>query len=78
MNIMKKYPLVAAATLFCSFAAVSSSAQSALFIYDDGSGGPDAGVTLDSTNFQDDVNFDGQVDVGDTTIMRNNSGHSLP
>ena len=37
-----------------------------------------AGVTLDNTNFQFDLNVDGLVNVGDTTITRSKSGDSLP
>jgi hypothetical protein len=52
MNIMKKYLLAAAATFLCSFAAVSSaSAQSALFIYNDGSGTPNAGTYTAGSSF---------------------------
>jgi hypothetical protein len=52
MNIMKKYLLAAVATFLCSFAAVSSSsAQSALFIYNDGSGTPNAGTYQAGSSF---------------------------
>src|ERR1043166_9125915 len=52
MNIMKKYLLTAAAAFLCSFAAVSSSsAQSALFIYNDGSGTPNAGTYQAGSSF---------------------------
>ena len=37
-----------------------------------------AGVTLDNTNFQYDVNIDGMVNVGDTIIVRAKSGDTLP
>jgi hypothetical protein len=49
---MKKYFLVATATFLCSFAAISSSsAQSALFIYNDGSGTPNAGTYNPGSSF---------------------------
>ena len=52
MNIMKKYLLTAVATLVCSFAAISSSSgQSALFIYNDGSGTPNQGTYAAGSSF---------------------------
>src|SRR2546423_2163343 len=55
---MKKYLLTAAATLLCSFAAVSSSsAQSALFIYNDGSGTPNAGTYTAGSSFSFTINI---------------------
>jgi len=58
MNIMKKYLLAAVATFLCSFAAASSSsAQSALFIYNDGSGTPNAGTYTAGTSFSFTINI---------------------
>ena len=37
-----------------------------------------AGATLDNTNFQDDVNIDGFINVGDTIIVRSKSSDFLP
>ena len=36
-----------------------------------------AGQTADGTNFRSDVNIDGGINAGDTSIVRSNSGTSL-
>jgi hypothetical protein len=58
MNIMKKYLLAAVAALLCTFATASvSSAQTALFIYNDGSGTPDAGTYTPGSSFTFTINL---------------------
>src|SRR5437763_16240698 len=58
MNPMKKHLLVAIAALLSVFAAVSASqAQSALFIYNDGSGTPNAGTYTPGSTFTFSINL---------------------
>jgi hypothetical protein len=58
MNIMKKYLLAAAAALLCTFATASvSSAQTALFIYDDSSGAPASGTYTPGSSFTFTINL---------------------
>ena len=55
---MKKYLLAAAAAFACSFAAISvCSAQTALFIYNDGSGVPNAGTYTPGSSFTFSINL---------------------
>jgi hypothetical protein len=55
---MKKYLLAAAAALLCAFATASvSSAQTALFIYDDHSGPPAAGTYTPGSSFTFSINL---------------------
>jgi hypothetical protein len=52
MNTTKKYLLAAVITVICSFAAASSSrAQTALFIYNDNNGTPNAGTYTAGSSF---------------------------
>ena len=58
MNIMKKYLLAAAAALLCTFASASvSSAQTALFIYDDGSAPAASGTYTPGSSFTFTINL---------------------
>src|ERR1700719_4547057 len=58
MNPMKKHLLVAIAALLSIFATVSvSKAQTALFIYDDGSGVPNAGTYTPGSSFTFSINL---------------------
>jgi hypothetical protein len=55
---MKRYLLAAAAALFCTFATASvSSAQTALFIYDDGVSTPNAGTYTPGSSFTFSINL---------------------
>ena len=58
MTPMKKYLLAAAAALVCTFATASvSSAQTALFIYNDGVGAPAAGTYTPGSSFTFSINL---------------------